>query len=119
MTAPGRTYAGAFVEASAGTGKTTELVNAIAAAVADLQNPKNRIDNHIRVLTDRIEQAVEAVHLKEADMSRKALLSNIYFGISTLNQSRPVLIEAVKLGHLNIIGAVYDVNTGKVDWLGN
>lgn len=90
---------------------------AIAAAAADLQNPKNKIDNHIRVLTDKIEQAVEAVRLKETDMNRKALLSNIYFGISTLNQSRPVLSEEVKSGHLKIQGAVYDVATGKIEWL--
>ena len=90
---------------------------AIAAAVADMQDPDNKIDNHIRSLTDKIEQAVISVNLKEDDINQKALLSNVIFTISSLRQSRPVLNEAVKKGELKITGAVYDISTGKVQWL--
>src|SRR3954462_15321251 len=90
---------------------------AIAAAVADLQNPVNEIDNHIRSLTDKIEQAITTVNLDEKDPVQKALLSNIMFTVATLYDSRPVLSEAVKKGNLKIVGAVYDVTTGKVKWL--
>jgi len=90
---------------------------AIAAAVADLQNPESEIDNHIRSLTDKIEQAMTSVNLNGNDINQKALLSNIIFSISTLNQSRPVLNEAVKKGELKIVGTIYDISTGKVEWL--
>jgi carbonic anhydrase len=90
---------------------------AIAAAVADLQNPVNEIDNHIRSLTDKIEQAITTVNLDEKDLVKKALLSNIMFTVATLNDSRPVLYETVKKGDLKIVGAVYDLTTGKVKWL--
>jgi len=89
---------------------------AIAAAVADQQKP-HEIDNHIRILTDKIEQAVAAVKLNESDASQKALLSNIIFTVSSLDESRPVLSEAVKKGELKIVGAVYDLSSGKVQWL--
>ena len=90
---------------------------AIAAAVADLQNPKSEINNHIRSLTDKIEQAMMAVNSKEADINQRALLSNVIFSINSLRQSRPVLRERVEKGELKIVGAVYDISTGKVDWL--
>ena len=90
---------------------------AIGAAVADLQDPANKIDNHIRALTDKIEQAIASVNLKENDMNQKALLSNVIFTVSSLRQSRPILFEAAKNGHLKIVGAIYELATGKVDWL--
>lgn len=90
---------------------------AIGAAIADIQNPDNKIDDHLRTLTDKIEQAVTTVNLKENDLTKKALLSNVIFTVSTLKDSRPVLNAAVKKGELKIVGAVYDLTTGKVEWL--
>jgi len=90
---------------------------AIAAAVADLQDPANNINNHIRTLTDKIEQAVTVENPDEKDPVKKALLSNISFTISSLEASRPELSKAIKKGDLKIVGAVYDVTTGKVEWL--
>ena len=82
-----------------------------------MQNPANSINDHIRILTDKIEQAITTVNLDEKDLTKKALLSNISFTVSSLKQSRPELSEAVKKGELKIVGAVYDVTTGKVEWL--
>jgi carbonic anhydrase len=90
---------------------------AITAAVADQQKP-NEINNHIRILTDKIEQAIATVKLNESDATQKALLSNVIFTVSSLKESRPVLNEAVKKGELKIVGAVYDLSSGKVQWLG-
>jgi carbonic anhydrase len=90
---------------------------AIGAAVADLQNSGEKIDNHIRALADKIEQAIVAVNLKEEDMTRKALLSNIIYSVTTLKESRPVLNEFVNEGKLKVIGAVYALDSGKVTWL--
>jgi carbonic anhydrase len=92
---------------------------AIAAAVSDLQSPENEIHDHIRILTDRIQQAITTVNLNEHDPIQKALLSNIVFTVSSLNESRPVLTEEVKKGELKIVGAVYDLKTGIVTWLKN
>jgi carbonic anhydrase len=92
---------------------------AIGAAVADLQNRDNKIEDHIRALTDKIEQAIAAVNLHDSDLTRKALLSNIIFTRNSLRQARPVLSEAVENGKLKIVGAVYDLASGKVSWLEN
>jgi carbonic anhydrase len=90
---------------------------AISAAVADLQNSGEKINNHVRTLADKIEQAVAAVNLQENDMIQKALLSNIIFTVRSLKESRPVLYEAVKNSDLKIVGAVYGLASGKVTWL--
>ena len=90
---------------------------AIAAAVADLEKPDD-INNHIRMLTDKIQQAITTVKLNENDAIQKALLSNVIFTVSSLDESRPVLSEAIKKGELKIVGAVYDLSSGKVQWLG-
>src|SRR5689334_11238962 len=84
---------------------------AVGAAVADIQNPENEIKDHIRSLTDRIELALASVNLQESDLTKKALLSNIIFTVSSLSSCRPDLSEAVKKGNLKIIGAVYDLKT--------
>jgi carbonic anhydrase len=81
-----------------------------------MQKP-DEIHDHVRVLTDKIEQAVAAVNLKESDANQKALLSNIIFTVSSLKHSRPVLHEAVEKGELKIAGAVYHLSSGKVEWL--
>src|SRR5689334_2709139 len=90
---------------------------AISAAVADLQKPENDIDNHIRILTDKIQQAISMVNMSESDPIQKALLSNVMFTVSSLSESRPVLSEAVKKGEIKIVGAVYDLTSGRVEWL--
>jgi carbonic anhydrase len=90
---------------------------AIAAAVADLQDSTHSINNHIRTLTDKIQLAITAENLDEKDPIKKALLSNIMFTVSSLKASRPELSKATKKGDLKIVGAVYDVTTGKVEWL--
>ncbi|HEX5152983.1 MAG TPA: carbonic anhydrase [Parafilimonas sp.] len=90
---------------------------AVGAAIADLQNPENKIEDHLRALTDKIEEAIISVNLKESDFNQKALLSNVIFTVSSLSKSRPVLSAAVKKGELKIAGAVYDLTTGKVEWL--
>jgi carbonic anhydrase len=92
---------------------------AINAAVADLQNPENEINDHIRTLTDKIELAITTVNLQDSDITQKALLSNIIFTTNSLRQTRPVLYEAVKHENLKIVGAVYDLASGKVSWLEN
>jgi len=90
---------------------------AIGAAVSDLQDPSAKIDNHVRSLTDKIQTAIRAENLNESDLSRKALLSNVMYNVNLLSESRPVLAEAVKHGEIKIVGAVYDLATGKVNWL--
>lgn len=92
---------------------------AVGATVEDLQNTGHKIGNHIRTLTDKIEQAITTVNLDEKDMMQKALLSNIIFTVSSLSESRPELNEAVKKGEIKIVGALYDLRTGKVKWLEN
>jgi carbonic anhydrase len=90
---------------------------AVGAAVADLQSPKNEINDHIRSLTDKIEQAITTVNMQEKDLNEKALLSNIIFTVTSLSNSKPDLEDAVKKGNLKIVGAVYDLKTGRVQWL--
>jgi carbonic anhydrase len=42
---------------------------------------------------------------------------NVENVVAELRASKPVLAELVAGGRLRIVGAVYSLDTGKVDWL--
>jgi carbonic anhydrase len=90
---------------------------AINAAVDDMQHSGHGVSNHVRTLIDRIEEAVAIAKLPEKDPTQNALLSNVMFTVAVLKHSRPVLHDLVEKGEIKIVGAVYDLATGKVEWL--
>ena len=48
----------------------------------------------------------------------KAIESNVMHQIADLLTTSPTMADGVRNGTLKIVGAVYDLNTGKVQWLG-
>ena len=95
-----------------------QYCGAISAAVSDWRDPeKANINNHIRSLTDKIEQAVVSINLNEKDLDQKILLSNVIFSVNSIRESRPDLYEESKKSHIRVVGSVYDLKTGKVEWL--
>ena len=93
---------------------------AIAAAVSD-QNETDvhtaDINNLIRTLTDKIQQAVLFTNAKDPDPIRNALVSNINYNTLILRNTHPTLSNLINKHELKVIGAVYHLETGKVEWL--
>ncbi len=61
-----------------------------------------------------IEPAVDATVGQDADATRKANVHNV---VLALRKSDPILRHAVEEGHVAIVGAYFDLDTGAVAFL--
>ena len=91
----GHTHCGAVTAALEGgtlPGKLPSLIAALRPAVEQsAKEPGDRLDNAVR--------------------------DNVLLVVEQLRTSKPVLSELVATGKLRIVGAVYSLETGKVEWL--
>ena len=72
---------------------------------------------HLPALVDAIKPAVLAAAKLPGDKIDNAVRINVQNVVHQLRESKPILSEASAQGHLRIVGAVYSLDTGKVDWL--
>jgi carbonic anhydrase len=84
---------------------------AVSAAVEGGEAP-----GHLPVLIAAIKPAVDAAAALAGDRVENAVRINVQ-NVVRLLQNTPVLAEASERAHLKIVGAVYSLDTGKVDWL--
>jgi carbonic anhydrase len=47
-----------------------------------------------------------------------AITANVWQAIADMLEQSPIIRETVKAGQVRVVGAVYDIDTGKVEWLG-
>jgi carbonic anhydrase len=78
----------------------------------------------IPALVDNIIPAVKKVKDANPGISGKELIdksipANVWQSIEDLLTKSPAARERVKKGDLKIIGAVYDLESGKIDWMGS
>jgi methyl-accepting chemotaxis protein len=57
-------------------------------------------------------------HIHGKDLVPAAVKANVWQGIDDLMKVSPTTRELVKNGGLKVIGAIYNLETGRVDWLG-
>lgn len=79
-------------------------------------------DGHIKSLVSHIEPAVKRVRAAHPELSgaaliEKAVVENVYVAVEELFDHSPMVVDAVEKGKLWIVPAIYNVKTGKVDWL--
>lgn len=92
------------------------------AVTAVVQNAA--VHGNIPPLVDNIKPAVAAARAKHPDLTgeplvEEAVKANIWQGISDLLRTSAVTRERVKDGRLKVVGALYDIDSGKVEWLGS
>lgn len=87
---------------------------AVAAAIEALQKGTT-FPGSINNIVNTIKPAVEAVKGQPDDLLHNSILSNVKFGVDKLNGSAPVIGGMVKEGKVKIVGANYDLKTGKVE----
>lgn len=81
------------------------------------------VHGHVPELVDNIAPAVEAVKAKRpqlagADLVSEAIKANVFQSISDVIVKSPVVRTRLKDGKVTIVGAVYHIENGQVDWLG-
>jgi carbonic anhydrase len=81
------------------------------------------VHGSIPQLVDNILPAVEKTRQNHPGLSGDALITaavinNVWQGITDLLMHSPVTRERIASGSLQVVGAIYDTATGRVDWLG-
>lgn len=91
------------------------------AVKAAVDNAK--FDNNLANLMVEIAPAVERTrrehpNLRGDDLLNAAIETNVWYSIETLFRRSAVLRDRARNGQLEVVGAVYDLVSGKVRWLG-
>lgn len=74
-------------------------------------------ETHVNSLVLAIKPAVEQAAHEKGDLLTNAVRDNVVRVVEGLNASEPVLGKSVHEGKLKIKGAVYNLDTGKVEFL--
>jgi carbonic anhydrase len=88
---------------------------AIAAALDAREAEEKR-----RLITRLLQPAIDASIRDETDPGKiqdRAARENVRLVVETLRRSAPTLAALQERGALRVVGAVYDIETGLVDWV--
>ena len=87
---------------------------AVNATVGALQKG-NTLPGHIADLAKAMKPAIEPV-LKQPgdDLPQRAVIANVRANVERLGGAKPILADMVAGGKVRVVGAVYDLATGKV-----
>jgi carbonic anhydrase len=85
---------------------------AVTAAVKSASS-----DDHISTLTDALQPAVEMSRGSAGDPVENAVRENVMLQVERLRRSGPVFAELCEAHRLRVVGAVYDIETGEIEWL--
>ncbi|MEM7754640.1 MAG: carbonic anhydrase [Planctomycetota bacterium] len=89
-------------------------------AVRAAMNPSS-VGGALRPMIDRIAPAVEQARTARGNgpaVADEAVRINVFNQVETLIAQSPSIASAVNSGSLIVTGAVYDIETGRIDWLG-
>ncbi|MBF0257280.1 MAG: carbonic anhydrase [Desulfamplus sp.] len=95
---------------------------AVTAVTQAVQGHGHALERNIPDLVANIEPAVKNAmelnpDLKGDDIIPIAIEENVWSAIEELFMQSPVTREYVSNGYVKVVGAIYDIGTGNVDWL--
>jgi len=95
---------------------------AVTAVTHAVQGTGHPLERNIPPLVDNIEPAVRRAMAQHPDILGDkiiphAIVENVWQGIEELFMESPATRDIVKSGKAKVVGAIYDVGTGKVNWL--
>lgn len=95
---------------------------AVTAVTHAVQGRGHALERNIPELVDNIIPAVERTiesnpGLSEDDIISPAIVENVWTGIEDIFTESPAIRNLVNSGKTKVVGAIYDVGTGKIDWL--
>jgi carbonic anhydrase len=75
------------------------------------------LPGHMAGLVALIQPAVEKTKGMPGDRVANAVRANVEMVVDQVRGSKPVLAESVAAGKVKVVGGVYSLDTGRVDWL--
>jgi carbonic anhydrase len=103
-----------FAVTQFGTPLILVLGHARCGAVAAALNG-TPVPGHILSLVDAIMPSVVSVKGQPGDALDNAIRANIRMTVERLKTAAPILGEKVRAGQLKVVGAIYSLDTGRVD----
>lgn len=96
---------------------------AVTAVTQAVQGHGHKLERNIPALVDNIVPAVKRAIAKHADVQGEAIIpyaieENVWQGVEDLFTKSPAVRAIVKEGRAKVVGAIYDVGNGKIEWLG-
>ncbi len=89
---------------------------AVKAAI-DVVTEDTELPGHLPGLAESIRPAVEMAQQESGDLLVNSTRDNVVLAVENLTESSPILKEAVDAGKLKVVGAVYHLEDGKVEFL--
>jgi len=86
---------------------------AVKAAIKHI-DAKDKVEGSIGRLIESIQPAVKEVRGKDGDLLEQAIQANVALGVAKLKTLDKILKNAVDKGDVKLVGATYDLATGKV-----
>ena len=87
---------------------------AVNSTVTALQKG-NTLPGHIADLVRALKPGIEPVLTQSgSDLEQRAVIANVRYNVQRLQQAGPILAEMVAKNEVRVVGAVYDLPTGKV-----
>ena len=99
---------------------------AVTAWVETLINPDQQFSPNLRSIVDRIRPSVYNLHeiytangqdIDAQELINRGIKANVRMSVTQLKHGSRILEDAVNNGSLIIVGAVYDLDTGKVTFI--
>lgn len=99
---------------------------AVTACVETLINPDQQFSPNLRSIVDRIRPSVYNLHeiytangqdINTQELINRGIKANVRMSVTQLKHGSRILEDAVNNGSLIIVGAVYDLDTGKVTFI--
>ena len=92
-----------------------ENCGAVAAA-ADVITKNAKPEGHIVTLVDDIRPAIERSQSGPGSLVARAVRANVDMVADNIRGSHPILFEHLAHGDVKVVGAVYDLKTGAIEW---
>lgn len=95
---------------------------AVTAVTNSIQGHGHPLERNIPPLVDSIVPAVQRAMAEHPDVKGAAIVpyaieANVWQGMEDLFMQSPATRELVKSGKVKVVGAIYDIGTGKIEWL--
>jgi carbonic anhydrase len=87
---------------------------AVKSTISALQG-HTALPGHIWDIVDAVRPGVERIVSEGgADLANRAVATNVQYNVSRIASAQPIVAEAVQAGRVKVVGAIYELSTGKV-----
>jgi carbonic anhydrase len=89
---------------------------AVDAAIKAVKGAE--LPGHLPELVEHIEPAVKAAMAKSGDLLANAIRENVLRNVENLKAASPILSQYVSEKKLMVVGGIYKLDDGRIEWLG-